>query len=76
MELVEDKLSGNMLFVNSSTVLDKNNTSKMESDRITKLERMFETLLKKVLTILTHVKVYKFVAIVVKLIMRKVRASD
>ena len=48
LELVEDKLSGNMLFVNSSTVRDKNNASKVESDRITKLEQMFETLLKKV----------------------------
>ena len=48
LELVEDKLSGNMLFVNSSTALDKNNASKVESDRITKLEQMFETLLKKV----------------------------
>ena len=37
-----------MLFVNSSTVRDKNNASKVESDRITKLEQMFETLLKKV----------------------------
>ena len=46
LELVEDKLSGNMLFVNSSTVHDKNNVSKVESDRITKLEQMFETLLK------------------------------
>ena len=48
LELVEDKLSGNMLFVNSSTVRDKDNESKVESDRITKLEQMFETLLKKV----------------------------
>ena len=45
LELVEDKLSGNMLFVNSSTVRDKNNASKGESDRITKLEQMFEMLL-------------------------------
>ena len=37
-----------MLFVNSSTVRDKNNASKVESDRITKLEQMFDTLLKKV----------------------------
>ena len=48
LELVEDKLSGNMLFVNSSTVRDKNNASKVESDSITKLEQMLETLLKKV----------------------------
>ena len=48
MELVEDKLSGNMLFVNSSTVRDKNNAPKVESDRITRLEQMFETLLKKI----------------------------
>ena len=37
-----------MLFVNSSTVCDKNNAPKMESDRITKLEQIFETLLKKI----------------------------
>ena len=37
-----------MLFVNSSTARDKNNASKVESDRITKLEQMFETHLKKV----------------------------
>ena len=48
MELVGDKVSGNMLFVNSSTVCDKNNACKVESDRITKLEQMFETLHKKV----------------------------
>ena len=48
LELAEDKLSGNMLFVNSSTVRDKNNAPKVESDRITKLEQMFETLLKKI----------------------------
>ena len=48
LELVEDKLSGNMLFVNSSTVREKNSASKVENDRITKLEQMFETLLKKV----------------------------
>ena len=48
LELVEDKLSEKMLFVNSSTVRGKNNASKVESDRITKLEQMFETLLKKV----------------------------
>ena len=48
LEQVEDKLSGNMLFVNSSTVHDRNNVSKVESDRITKLEQMFETLLKRV----------------------------
>ena len=48
LELVEDKLSGNMLFVNSSTVRDKNNASKVESDRITKLEQMFQVLLKKI----------------------------
>ena len=48
LELVEDKLSGNMLFVNSSTVRDKNNAPKVESDRITRLEQMFETLLKKI----------------------------
>ena len=48
LELVEDKLSGNKLFVNSSTVHDKNKASKAESYRITKLEQMFETLLKKV----------------------------
>ena len=35
LELVEDKLSGNMLFVNYCTVRYKNNGSKMESDRIT-----------------------------------------
>ena len=35
LELVEDKLSGNMLLVNSSTLHDKNNASKVESDRIT-----------------------------------------
>ena len=48
LELVEDKLSENMLFVNSSTVRDKNNAPKVESDRITRLEQMFETLLKKI----------------------------
>ena len=48
LELVEDKFSGNTLFVNSSTVCYKNNASKMESDGITKLEQMFETLLKKI----------------------------
>ena len=48
LELVEDKLSGNMLFVNSSTARDKNNAPKVESDRITRLEQMFETLLKKI----------------------------
>ena len=69
LELVEDKLSGNMLFVNSSIVRDKNKVSKVESDRITKLELMFET-------ILTKVKVNKYVAIAVKLIMWKVRASN
>ena len=37
-----------MLFMNSSTVHDKNNVFKVESDRITKLEQMFETLLKRV----------------------------
>ena len=37
-----------MLLVNSSTVRDRNNVSKVESDRIGKLEQMFETLLKKV----------------------------
>ena len=47
--LFEDKLSGNMLFVNSFTLRDKKkNASKVERDRITKLEQMFETLLKKV----------------------------
>ena len=34
--------------MNSSTVRDKNNLSKVESNRITKLEQIFETLLKKV----------------------------
>ena len=75
LELVEDKLSGNMLFVNSSTVRDKNNAPKVESDRITKLEQMFETLLKKI-DITDESKVNKYVAIAVKLIMQKVRASN
>ena len=76
MELVQDKLSVNMLFMNSSTVRDKNNAPKVESDRITKLEQMFETLLKKIDNIDESKKVNKYVAIVVKLIMPKVRASN
>ena len=65
-----------MLFMNSSTVRDKNNAPKVESDRITKLEQMFETLLKKIDNIDESKKVNKYVAIVVKLIMPKVRASN
>ena len=65
-----------MLFMNSSTVRDKNNAPKVESDRITKLEQMFETLLKKIENIDESKKVNKYVAIVVKLIMPKVRASN
>ena len=76
LELVQDKLSVNMLFMNSSTVRDKNNAPKVESDRITKLEQMFETLLKKIDNIDESKKVNKYVAIVVKLIMPKVRASN
>ena len=74
LELVKDKLSGNMLFVNSSTGREKNKALKVKSDRITKVEQMFETLLQK--KILTKVKVNQYVAIVAKLIMWKVRASD
>ena len=48
LELVQDKPSVNMLFTNSSTVRDKNNAPKVESSRITKLEQMFETILKKI----------------------------
>ena len=62
--------------MNSSTVRDKNNAPKVESDRITKLEQMFETLLKKIDNIDESKKVNKYVAIVVKLIMPKVRASN
>ena len=65
-----------MLFMNSSTVRDKNNAPKVESDRITKLEQMFGTLLKKIDNIDESKKVNKYVAIVVKLIMPKVRASN
>ena len=74
LELVKDKLSGNMLFVNSSTGRKKNKALKVKSDRITKVEQMFETLLQK--KILARVKVNQYVAIVAKLIMWKVRASD
>ena len=63
-----------MLFVNSSTGREKNKALKVKSDRITKVEQMFETLLQK--KILTKVKVNQYVAIVAKLIMWKVRASD
>ena len=74
LELVKDKLSGNMLFVNSSTGREKNKALKVKSDRITKVEQMFETLLQK--KIMTRVKVNQYVAIAAKLIMWKVRASD
>ena len=75
LELVEDKLSGNTLFLNSSTVLDKNNASKMESDRMTKLEQMFETLLKKIDNI-DESKNKQICGHCGKIIMRKVRASN
>ena len=75
MELVEDKLSGNTLFMNSSTVLDKNNASKMESDRMTRLEQMFETLLKKIDNI-NESKSKQICGHCGKIIMRKVRASN
>ena len=75
MELLEDKLSGNTLFMNSSTVLDKNNASKMESDRMTRLEQMFETLLKKIDNI-NESKSKQICGHCAKIIMRKVRASN
>ena len=75
LELVEDKLSGNTLFMNSSTVLDKNNASKMESDRMTRLEQMFETLLKKIDNI-NESKSKQICGHCGKIIMRKVRASN
>ena len=67
-----------MLLVNSFSVRDKNNVPKAESDIITKLEQNLQSLrhFLKTLTILTNVKVNRYVAIVVKLIMRKVRASN